>query len=488
MAKRRESSKRPQAKHKKNRKPSQFDKRQRLDKRNPKRKKTTDAKVPLVGPILTVVTSMASILDSRVAFRLCIVMAGMMLADDRRVAAAWFAAAGVQDDWDRFYELLIGIGGKAYWLARPLVRAVVQKFDPGPDGHLIFAGDDSPTKRYGQHVEGAGIHHNPTAGPGDGEWLYGHNWVSLCLLSKHPTRGIIAFPLLSHLYVRAKDVLKLKAKYAWKFQTKHQQLVDLVTWCVKFIRDMGLECQIWLVVDGAYAARTVLGPLGKQGVTVFSRLRKDAVLFDLPPARKEKQRGRPRVYGQNRISLSKRAASRGGWQSITYHCRGSEVTRQYKSFLATSKLVGGAIRVVIVRFDDGGWAAYFCTDTQVEVRDILETVAARWAIEEHFHDVKEVWGAGQQQVRNVWSNIACWHLNQWMYTLVELVSWDATDAELTDRSGRPWDNPSRRPSHADKRRTIAQQMLKKRYLTCLPKRPEFRKIRASIADLISLSA
>ena len=54
----------------------------------------------------------------------------------------------------------------------------------------------------------------------------------------------------------------------------------------------------------------------------------------------------------------------------------------------------------------GNWTCprfpfYFCTDPQVEVRDILETVAARWAIEEHFHDVKEVWGAGQQQVRNV---------------------------------------------------------------------------------------
>ncbi len=73
------------------------------------------------------------------------------------------------------------------------------------------------------------------------------------------------------------------------------------------------------------------------------------------------------------------------------------------------------------------------------------------------------------------------------YTLVELVSWDASQDELTDRCERPWDNPHRRPSHADKRRTIARQMLKNRFLACLPKRPEFRKIRASIADLISLS-
>jgi len=89
-----------------------------------------------------------------------------------------------------------------------------------------------------------------------------------------------------------------------------------------------------------------------------------------------------RIYGFHRISLAKLAAHGDGWKSMTYQCRGSMVTREYKSFLATSRLVSGVIHVVILRFDDGGWAAYFCTDAQVNVRDILETVAARWSIEE----------------------------------------------------------------------------------------------------------
>ena len=62
-------------------------------------------------------------------------------------------------------------------------------------------------------------------------------------------------------------------------------------------------------------------------------------------------------------------------QTITYQCRGVEVTRQYKTFLATSHLVSAQIRVVIVWFDDGSWAPYFCTDTSAEVRDILEAAA-----------------------------------------------------------------------------------------------------------------
>lgn len=488
MVKPKRSSKHPQANHKAKRSSSQFDKRARLSTRNAKRKKTLAAKFPLVGSFATLVNSMAFMLDGRTAFGLSIIMAGMMLCDDRRVAAAWFATAGVQDDWDRFYDCLISVGRKCDKLALPLATAVLQEFDPGPGGHVTVAVDDSPTKRYGKYVEGAGVHHHPTPGPADGEYLYGHNWVSMCFLAKHSKWGVIALQLRSMLYVRAVDIPKLKEKYGWEFRTKLDLAVLLVGWFVGLVRQLGMTCQIWFVADGAYASRVVIRPLLKQGVTVFSRLRKDANLRNLPGIPKPKQRGRPPKYGRSRISLRKRAAHRDGWESITYQSRGGEVTRKVKSFLATSRVVGGVIRVVIVRFEDGGWAAYFCTDPNIEIRAVLETVADRWAIEEHFHDVKEVWGAGQQQVRNLWSNIGCWHLNQWMYTLVELTSWDEEKSELTDRSSRPRDNADRRPSHADRRRSIAKQMLEKQFLNCVPQRPEMHKFRQFVADLVSLCA
>jgi len=488
MAKRKRSSRRPQARHKRKGSPSRFDKRERLNNPNPARRRTDRAKVPLVGFLATMASSMAGMLDARTAFRLSIVMAGMMLADDRRVAASWFAAAGVGDDWDRFYDCLISIGRNASSVAVPVLIAVVRKFDPGPAGHITIGGDDSPTRRYGGHVEGAGVHHNPTPGPADGEWVYGHNWVSLCFLAKHAWWGVIALPLRSLLYVRERDVPPLEEKYGWEFRTKHELMVELVSWFVKTLRGLRFLCSIWFVADGAYAASPVLKPLLKIGVVVFSRLRKDAKLFDLPGTPQAGRRGRHPIYGANRISLAKRAANKHGWETIAYHCRGVEVTRQYKTFLATSELVSGVIRVVIVRFEDGSWAPYFCTDREVSVRDILETIAARWSIEEHFHDVKEVWGAGQQQVRNIWSNIGCWHLNQWMYTLVELSSWDVPKSDLTDRSDRPWDNPARRPSHADRRRAIAKEMLEKRFLADLPPTPNTGKFRRLLEDILSLCA
>jgi hypothetical protein len=485
MAKRKSSSKRPQPKHKKQKK-SQHDKRKRLQRPNPQRKKTTNAKVPLTGTMQTAVAVLQAVMDRRVAFRLTIIVAGMLLADDRRTASAWFVAAGVQDDWDRFYNCLISVGRTSEKLATAVLGQVVQKFAAGID-RITVGMDDSPTARFGRHVEGAGVHHNPTPGPADGEWLYGHNWVALAWLATHPLWGVIALPLRSLLYVREVDVPKLAEKYDWEFRTKHQLGVELLTWFMQSLRALGVEAQVWLAVDGGYAARPFLKPVLALGIVVVSRLRKDACLYDLPGQPDPHQRGRHPIYGKNKISLAKRAAHRQGWQTITYNCRGACVTRQYKTFLATSKLVSGKIRVVIVRYEDGSWAPYFCTDTSAEVRAILETVAARWAIEEHFHDVKEVWGAGQQQVRNLWSNIGCWHLNGWLYTLVELCCWDVPKSELTDRRSRPWDNPDRRPSHADRRRSISREMLQKQFQAALPRTPDNHKFRTLFETLVALA-
>jgi hypothetical protein len=64
---------------------------------------------------------------------------------------------------------------------------------------MVFALDDSPTKRFGPYVEGAGTHHNPTPRPAGSKFLYGHVWVCLARLLRHPHVGTIALPILSQL-------------------------------------------------------------------------------------------------------------------------------------------------------------------------------------------------------------------------------------------------------------------------------------------------
>jgi hypothetical protein len=218
---------------------------------------------------------------------------------------------------------------------------------------------------------------------------------------------------------------------------------------------------IWFAVDGFYFKRPVLKVARKEKVIVVGRLRCDAALLDLPPEIPEDQRGpgRPRIYGYNRISLAGRAAHRQGWQEVKCFQYQQTVSKTVKTFLATWKPAGGVIRVVIVK-EEGSWIAYACTDPQASVQDILEAAAGRTAIEDTFKDVKEVEGAGQQQLRYWRANVGAFNLCLWGYTAVEWWAWDKPSEQVVDRSGSPWDKEERRPSHADKRKALQAEMLR----------------------------
>ena len=72
--------------------------------------------------------------------------------------------------------------------------------------------------------------------------------------------------------------------------------------------------------------------------------------------------------------------------------------------------------------------------------------------------------------------------------MVELECWDQSSETLVDRGDRPWDNPDRRPSHADRRRRIAREMLRETFLVDLQPETDGRKIRERFEQLLALAA
>ena len=105
---------------------------------------------------------LAAGLHARNRWRLPVLLVGILFASGRRTVTTWLRAAGVSDD--------------------------------------------SPTKRYGPKVEGADVHHNPTPGPADQPFLYGHIWVTISLALRHPQWGAIGLPLRAMLYVRKRTM------------------------------------------------------------------------------------------------------------------------------------------------------------------------------------------------------------------------------------------------------------------------------------------
>jgi hypothetical protein len=431
------------------------------------------------------ILQMSCVLDRRVAWRLLPLLVGALFGQGRRTVASWLRGGELGDDFRLYYYFLGSLGRNIKSVAGVLLRRALRVIVPGD--RLVFAIDDTATKRQGPLVEGAGIHHNPTPGAAENKFLYGHVWVVLSWVVRHPWWGTIGLPILAMMYVRQKNLKSIAPWYKVKFQTKLEQAVDLVVWMVRTVAF--LEKTVWIVVDGGYVKRPFLRPVLMLGVIVVGRLRKDAALHTVPEVvdPKKRKRGQPRKYGKDRISLAKRAGHREGWQTGEFVLYNKKVKKTYKTFLATYEPVGGKIRVVLVK-ETHGWFAYFCSKADASVGEILEAVADRAAIEQNFHDIKEVHGAGQQQLRNYYANIAAFHVTMWWHTLIELWAWHKPQEELTDRSASPWDKKPRRPSHADRRNALRRQCLANEFSCDKLVGPIARKIKALWNRLANLVA
>jgi hypothetical protein len=426
-------------------------------------------------------------LHGRLAWRLPAIVTGIVFASGRRTASSWWRVARVGSRFRSSYYFLDSIGRKTRQVAAALLKIVNQRIDAGD--RLVFARDDTPTKRYGPKVQGAGIPHNPTPGPAGSKFLYGHSWVTLSRVAHHARCGVIGLPRLAMLYVRRVDVPSLPAGAGIAFRTKLEMAAEAVTWLRSELP--GDARPPWVVADGGYAKREFLKPAMRAGFVVVARLRKDAALCDLPPASPpgpKRGRGRPPTYGKNRLSLAKRAGQTRGWNEMTIKATtGRAVTVRDKTFLATWRPAGGLVRVVILK-EDGSWRAFLCTDAGADVEVIVQAIHDRWAIEQNYHDLKEVEGIEQVQLRRVWSNVGALHLSLWVHTRIEVWAWGRPESSLSDRSDRPWDDASRRPSHADRRRALQRELLAEAYRRLEVPEPWTEKIRHLLDSVVRLAA
>ena len=116
---------------------------------------------------------------------------------------------------------------------------------------------------------------------------------------------------------------------------------------------------------------------------------------------------------------------------------GQRVVKTIKTFEATWRPAGGRIRVVLVR-EDTGWLAYFCSEPAVTAATILE-----WA-------------------------------------------WARAEDELVSRP--PWDEEARRPLHADKRKAVQGEILRREIQAALGERPKGEDFQALAMRLLNLAA
>src|SRR4030042_3067475 len=386
------------------------------------------------------VIALSRVLHQRSAWRLAIIFTAMLFARGRKTITSWLRAADINRYYKAYYYFIGSLAQKTENIAAQLFEIVIRRIYKNTNT-VLAAINDSPTARYGPKVQGAGIHRNPTPTPDGRRFIYGHVWVTLSAIARHKNFGTIGLPLPASMYVKARDVKAI----GLAFKRKTQQAGGVSKWAFNLWKELGK--QLWIVTDGGFTRGSFLKPVIETGVVVITRLRKDAVLYAELKQPQKRKRGRPRKYGK-RIKLTNIINSSDGWFKVRAFLYGKEEIKEVKVFKALYKPAGCLVVVLVVRESKDCFRAFMCTDLTAFAVEILEAVAARYAIEQNFSDIKEIEGAGQQQVRTIAGNIGAFHLNLRLHSLIELWAWDNGAKVLCNRSDSPWDDANRRRAHA----------------------------------------
>src|SRR3982751_2596266 len=107
----------------------------------------------LPASVLVWITALAAAMDARQRARFVRLFGGLLFARGRRTVTSWLRACGVGRDYKRYYYLLGSVGRKTTAIAGAVLRILMKRLPgDGPSTPLVFAIDDSPTKRFGPQV------------------------------------------------------------------------------------------------------------------------------------------------------------------------------------------------------------------------------------------------------------------------------------------------------------------------------------------------
>jgi len=239
--------------------------------------------------------------------------------------------------------------------------------------------------------------------------------------------------------------------------------------------------QLHVTADSAYAGEELrqLPP----GVTWTTRLRANAALHDLPPARTGKK-GRPRKKGDRLPALAKIAAA-AQFSPVTVTRYGKTGTIAVHAFTCLWYSVTGTAPVTVILIRDksktGFDLALVTTEKNPDVAAVIERYAARWSIEVAIEDAKQLFSTGQARNRTARAvertipfMLACQAI---------AVCWYATaghhpaDTEAR-RLDAPWYTSKTEPSTADMTAKLRRVIIAAKFKRVCPDQPEPAEIHA----------
>jgi hypothetical protein len=243
-------------------------------------------------------------------------------------------------------------------------------------------------------------------------------------------------------------VPKWACQAGWPFATK-------IALARLLLRRLGLAGRkITLVVDNLYAKAELIWI---DGVTMVSRLKSNAALYDAPPARQKGQRGRPRKRGQKVTARHLWARRKSQRRMLRVHIYGKRVTIEaFVDVLVSSPTLGSRKLLLVILPQRSGdkMNVFFSTDLAMDPVRLLELYAARFKIEDAFDELKTAGGMGDYRQRGFRAIKRHVTLSLMAHSLLRLASLALPGAEAIE--AEPWWAPQGVPSVTRLRRSCAK--------------------------------
>jgi hypothetical protein len=352
-----------------------------------------------------------------------VLLIGAILAPGERTVTAILRVMGLNQE--RQFQNYHRVLNRARWSSRALscllLRLLIGLFVP-EDAPIVVGIDETIERRRGAKIAAKGIYRDPVRS--SKEFFVktsGLRWISMMLLTPIPwAQRIWALPFFT--------VLAPSERYNLHHRRRHKKVTDWARQMIRQLRRWLPERKLVVVADSTYAVLQLLACAARmiQPVTIITRLRLDAALYDPAPVRKPGTNGRPRKKGARQPTLAKRLEDPSTvWQSITVAWYGgTKRTVELASETAVwyhTGLPPVTIRWVLIRDPQGQFdpQALLCTDQQASAQAILEWFVLRWQMEVTFHEVRAHLGVETQRQ---WSDLAILRTTPALLALFSLVT------------------------------------------------------------------
>lgn len=364
----------------------------------------------------------APFFSKRVWAHVQVLVIGALLAPGKRTVTAVLRVMGLSQEaqFQKYHRVL----NRAQWaslaLARVLLALLVETFVG--EGPVVIGIDDTVERRRGAKIQAKGIYRDPVrSSHSHVVKASGLRWLCAMLLTEIPWAGRVwALPFLT--------VLCPSERYHRQRGQRHKSLSEWAEQLIRVVHRWLPRREVVVVADSSYAVIELLKHVSElPGVSLITRLRLDAALYDPAPPRAPRQNGRPRKKGARRPTLQAMLQDpQTPWTQVTVPNWYGGGARAVDLCTATAVwyhagLPPVAIRWVLIRDPRGEFEpqALVTTDLQQTPGQIMEWFVRRWTMEVTFEEARAHLGIETQRQ---WNDLAIRRTTPALFGLYSLVT------------------------------------------------------------------